>query len=277
MGRQPYRFGLIFAVGALLVCGLAAPALATFVSPKRVMIDDARRAAQITIHNGTDKTMVYRFSWENRAQKPGGSIELLAEGETVPGYKPAQDMLRFSPRQVVLKPKSYQKVRILVQRPADLPDGEYHSHFLIEAEPAAGDEGADDAAQPGLKGVFEIRANVSIPVFMRHGQTALDMSVTSAVLGKKNGRDMLNVKIANASTRSVYAKSELECGQAGGTPKSWTLPTVRIFTEGRSIDRELAIPEDFSASGCTSLTYKLIGIDDFEYRDRTIAETPVSR
>jgi hypothetical protein len=179
---------------------------------------------------------------------------------------------------VVLKPKSYQKVRILVQRPADLADGEYHSHFLIEAEPAAGDGGADDAAQPGIKGVFEIRANVSIPVFLRHGQTALDVAINSAALTRKNGRDMLNVKIANASTRSVYAKSELECGQAGGgAPKSWTLPTVRILTEGRTIDREMPIPEDFSASGCTSLTYKLIGIDDFEYRNRTITEIAVSR
>lgn len=268
-------FAVVFS--GVLVVWLCAEAHATFVSPKRVTIPDGARAGQITIHNGTDQTMIYRFSWEDRAQKPGGEIMLLGEGETVPGYHSAKDMLKFSPRQVVLKPKSHQKIRILVQRPADLPEGEYHSHFLIKAEPAGNGALDENKEQSGLKGLFHVRANVSLPVFLRQGATQINTSVDDAVLLNKGGRDLLKLKISNDSTRSFYARSELDCVSSDGKVESRTLPTVRIYTEVKSIDREMNVPKDFLLSGCTALKYKLMGTDDFEYKNKVISEINVRR
>ncbi|GJL85519.1 MAG: hypothetical protein DHS20C02_12940 [Micavibrio sp.] len=273
-----YRVIFVFFV-CLLAVVPAMDAWATFISPKRVMIEDKQRSARLTIHNGTDQTLVYRFEWEHRAQVAGGNVLLMKEGETVAGYRPAESMLRFSPRQVILKPNEHQRIRFLVQRPADMAEGEYHSHFLIKSEPM---EEATPAPPPvvnpktGIIGSLKVRTNASIPVFLRHGKTQVDFTLNSARLIQEDGLYYVRVQLNNNSTRSLYIKPELVCG-SGDNATSTIIRTIKLYTEGKSVNDDIPVPKAFDLSGCSSLQLKLSGTDDFEHKRKVITQIDVAR
>ncbi len=269
-----YRIIIVLFLG-LVFAGSAMEAWATFISPKRVMIEDRQRSAKLTIHNGSENTTVYRFEWERRAQTPDGKeVLLLKEGEDSPGYQPVGDMLRFSPRQVILKPGEHQKIRFLVRRPADLPEGEYHSHFLIKTEPMIEDV-AQEKADPShtISGTLQIRANVSIPVFLRQGKTSLGVTLKEASLVKREDGNFIQLVLDNDSTRSVYPVSELICDGAKAVP----VRVLKLYAEAKALNREIAVPKDFALDQCNGLKLQLSGTDDFEYRRKPIAQIEVRR
>ncbi len=247
-----------------------ASAYATYISPKRVMIEDKRRATVITLLNSGNQTMVYRFEWEHRAFTPDGESRLLEEGETSPGYRPADPYLQFSPRQVILKPKEHQKIRVLVRRPPEMEEGEYHSHLLFLSDPLVEKPKENVPGQGGVQASLAIRAYSSIPVFLRHGETNIDIKLHSPAIFKNDGANFVKFKIENNSTRSVYAQSVLDCKMANGEVVSRPHVTTRIYTEMKTMDREFRVKDDFPIDQCQSLTMRLMGTDDFEYRKKEI-------
>ncbi len=266
----------------LLLCFLmvlpAVSAWATFISPKRVMIETRERTASLTILNTSEYPLVYRFAWENRAQNAEGKVVLLEEGATSPGYNPLNGMVQFSPRQVILKPKEHQKIRFLVRRPADLAEGEYHSHFLIKTEPIGDEKPVEQpTSNQKISGILRVKANVSIPVFLRHGKTNVDFTLQEARLFNKEGVNYVHVKTANNSTRSVYLKSELDCKAADGTVTTTLIQSVKLYAEAPGTDNQFSIPKTFTLDKCTSLDFKLSGTDDFEHQHKVLATIPVTR
>ena len=267
---------LPFMALGLLTISFVPQAWATFIAPKRVIIEDKQRTAAITLHNGSDKTLAYRFSWEHRAQTTDGKSVLLKEGETMPGYSPVESMIQFSPRQVILKPQQNQKVRILVKRPADLPDGEYRSHLLIKTE--ALDKPENDATgQQGLTGVLKINTSASIPVMLRQGKTTLNVKIRDAALITKGNRQYLQYSLENNSTRTVFAVPELDCIGAPPDTKPIMLNTARIYAESKTANLEPPIPLGVSLAPCSALKLRLVALNDFEYKRQTIAEIPVRK
>ena len=278
------RFNKILIKGFILflLLGVITPiplkdAQATYITPKRVMINDKQRTATVTIHNTSDKTVVYRFGWERRAQNSTGETVLLTPGQTMPGYNPADDMLQFSPRQVILKPKESQKLRILVRRPADLAAGEYHSHLLIKAETLA-DEGENAGApQQAFAGSLKVQTNASIPVFMRNGVTTLAVKLTSAQLVKKDGKDFVKYSLSNNSTRSVYAVPYIKCAGTA-TPTEFQLNTARLYVESKDRVVESPLPVSAKLGQCSSLALQLRAVSDFEFKpDAVLTEVPLQR
>ena len=103
------------------------------VAPTRVVFEARRRSAEVTLVNiGTD-TATYRISFVHQRMKPDGSLE--AVDTPGPGEAFADDLVRFSPRQVTLEPRVAQTVRMQLRIPAGLTAGEYRSHLLFRAIP----------------------------------------------------------------------------------------------------------------------------------------------
>lgn len=264
--RKNNRFRL-FSQGICFLTALLLPSLAyaTFVTPKRVNIPHGRRAAAITVFNSREEPMVFTFEWERRAQLPGGDVVLLEEGQDVPGYRPVHDMLVLSPRRVVLQPGEQQKIRILARRPADLEKGEYHSHLKVKSDPLQEKVESIDAGG-GLGMSLSFRAYLSIPIFLHHGKTNIDLEYTNITPTTKDGKDHISYVIENNSTRSLYAYLEAECTTAEGMVKI-PLGTTRVYSEGKRIERELFVTEDAPRfSSCSSMTYKVYALNDVEYK-----------
>ena len=185
---------MLFVLLLVAPCALAGELM---VHPTRVVFDGNTRTAQIDVINSGTETMTYRISVIRR--------RMTETGDFVPVTTPAPDerfsdeMIRFSPRQVVLAPGASQAVRLQLRKPAELQDGEYRSHLLFQALPAATDN-APAAESKELEIRLTAVYSVSIPLIVRHGATTAAVSIREVALRG----DAVTLTLGRNGTRSVY-------------------------------------------------------------------------
>lgn len=178
MNTQFCVFVRVLVLVALVVWGTMASAYASvMVSPIYVIFDRRTRSAEVTLLNSSNEENVYRLSWTYNRQKEDGSyevIEKLKDGQPDPG-----SFIRFSPRQVVVPPQSSQSVRLQLQKPADLPDGEYRVHLTFKQLPKE-KSSEKEAGGPGVTAGLRVTLGISIPVIVRQGEYKVSVKITDA-------------------------------------------------------------------------------------------------
>ena len=95
----------------------------------------------------------------------------------------SDEIVRYSPRQVVLEPGQTQVVRLMLRKPKDLADGEYRSHMLLQALPKVTNTDISKAVDENSDGIsVEITTilGVSIPVIVRHGNLESELKLANA-------------------------------------------------------------------------------------------------
>lgn len=219
--RIARRWHALLGVLALLLSSPAAWA-DLMVYPTRVVFEKNQRAAQLELINNGQESATYRISIINRRMNEIG--EFAPADPPLPGELFADELLRYSPRQVVLAPGVSQTIRISLRKPADLPVGEYRSHMQFERVPqAAGASGISAAAtKPGELGVqLTALVGVSIPVIVRHGETSASVTLSGLQLLKPSaGQPPLLAAVMNRSgNRSVYGDLGATFTPHGGAPQ----------------------------------------------------------
>ncbi len=209
---------------ALALALLAAPLLARadlMLNPTRIVFDKNQRAAQIDLINNGTETATYRISVVNRRMSEIGDFQIADKAEA--GEQFADSMLVYSPRQVVLAPGSSQLVRVLVRKPADLASGEYRSHLIfdrIAAPNSTNSVASGNEPPPGEVGIqLTALVGVSIPVIVRHGETAATVAISDIKLLPPSGADELPVMsftLERSGNRSVYGDLTISFTPEGG-------------------------------------------------------------
>lgn len=175
--------------------------------PTRVVFAGNQRAAQLELINNGSQGATYRISLVNRRMSETGAF---TEIETpLPGEQFADDLLRYSPRQVTLEPGAGQAVRIMVRKPANLPTGEYRSHLLFAQQPEARDGSSIEARGSAAENEIAIKlttlVGISIPVIVRHGNTDASVSLTQLDLQQPSaGAPTLGLQMERSGSQSVY-------------------------------------------------------------------------
>ena len=183
--------------------------------PKRIVIDRRQRIATVGLYNKTTNVGEYDISVADMVMTPEGGIypiDNLPPGVSIDRLSGAASMLRWSPRRVTLRGNEAQTVRIMSRPSADLPDGEYRSHFTVVSIPPAQNEGfsIEDAAGGVANGAAGIgvsikpRFGISIPVIVRVGETTLDVSLTINGLVQLDAGAGLAVTVNRSGTRSAF-------------------------------------------------------------------------
>ena len=238
--RMTLKWGWLLA--ALLVLLAQHPAWADLmIAPTRIVFDKNQRAAQLDLINSGSETSTYRISIVNRRMGEAG--EFSAIDSPAPGEQFAGDLLRYSPRQVVLAPGVGQVVRLSLRKPADLPAGEYRSHLIFEKVAAAKGATSLEAqgAPPGEVSVqLTMLVGISIPVIVRHGETAASVTLAGLELQKPVAGQpaTLALVLQRSGNRSVYGDlgatftpqggAEQEVGKAGGVAVYTPNPLRRV-------------------------------------------------
>lgn len=231
-------------LGALFMLLTAPPALADLMLyPTRVVFEKNQRAAQMELINNGQERATYRIRLVNRRMSEAG--EFSTADKPLPGEQFADELLRYSPRQVVLAPGAGQVVRLSLRKPADLPAGEYRSHLQFDRIPETGVAGSLDAqgAKPAAGEVgVQLKAliGVSIPLIVRHGETAADVQLTGLELLKPVAGQpaTLALVLQRSGNRSVYGDlgaiftpqggEAQEVGKAGGVAVYTPNPLRRV-------------------------------------------------
>jgi hypothetical protein len=190
--------------------------------PTRIVLESKARSAQVELINNGDQPETYRIGIFNRRMTETGDI--VAADKAQAGELFADDLLRYSPRQVTLQPGKSQTVRIMVRKPAGLATGEYRSHLQFDrVADAAGAANLENLAKPE-KGeiaiVLEALVGASIPVIVRHGETRVTTTLTDLTLEPAPDKDkaLLSFTINRDGTRSVYGDLVATFTPAGGRP-----------------------------------------------------------
>jgi P pilus assembly chaperone PapD len=249
--RQPARFVPAWLLLAWLLLVPAGPAHAgLMLYPTRIVFEKNQRAAQIELINDGGKPATYRISLVNRRMTEGGNFE--AADSAAPGERFADDMLRFSPRQITLQPGTAQTVRVMLRKPAELLEGEYRSHLQFDKLPDA--EGSTSiesqgAAGKGIGVVLNVLVGASVPVIVRHGATSANVSLSHLALQKDGAQhDLLTLQFEREGNSSVYGDLNVTFTPRGGKPQALAQAGgIAVYTPNRV--RQAALPLEAPAGG----------------------------
>lgn len=184
------------------------------IFPKRVVIDGRRSIATVGLYNKTADDGDYEIKVVDMAMLPDGQLLQSDNGappEAMARVKVASPFLRYSPRRVTLRGSESQTIRLMARGGADLPTGEYRSHFLVMSVPRNEDQGfsiedAVEGTESGQIGVqIRPRFGISIPVIVRIGDTTLDVGIREAkLLTAQDGSQAIGLILTRSGTRSAF-------------------------------------------------------------------------
>lgn len=207
------------------------------VAPTRVVFEGRIRAAELTLLNIGNQAATYRISFSHLRMLENGDLKEIETPE--PGAPFADDLIRYSPRQVTLEPNVSQTIRLQLRKPDRLADGEYRSHLLFRAVPPEGAIPANvvESEEKKTDG-YSIRLTpiygVSIPVIVRQGQASIKATLTDLAVrrpAKAGDPAVLEVKVRREGNQSVYGNLKVTFFSASGREQVvGTLNGLAVYT-----------------------------------------------
>lgn len=184
------------------------------INPTRVQFNPSDRTTEVTLINTSQVITTYRLEWaEKKAKANGGYTDLDSVGAA--NFPIASKMLRFSPKQVTLKPNERQTIKLAIRRPQGLANGEYRSHLLFRALPPPKNlvENTQTAST-----VVSVVLNFAIPVVIQQGPQNFSVNVDSARISynpsKKDGS--VEVNLSRSGIHSVIGHISAYWTPSGG-------------------------------------------------------------
>ncbi len=267
MKSKNIHFLALFTITNLFFCQVAVAGL--LISPLRIAFEDRERADTLVLINSGSETRTYRLEWEQKKSKATGGYDLLTE-EEAKTFSTASQMIRFSPKQVTLKPNERQTVRLSVRRPKGLLDGEYRSHLLFKQLPIKSKEFSGRGQ--GIQ--LNMLMSYSLPIIVRQGKRETDVQITDIGLAAKS--DAMNVELDFKRTGASSSIGNISVlWQAQGSDKEMEvarLNNVKFYHELSDNHVSLPLRGYNNMPGILRVIYR--GID--EYTDRTFAEKTVN-
>ena len=209
------------------------------VAPTRVEID-GRGSAQVILSNIGAEEATYRVSLELRRMNTDGTLDEVAPEQVTPAEEAALEMVRFSPRRVVLPPGQPQTVRVSARPDPALPDGEYRAHMMFQALPRVRAITEEDAA--AAAGDIAIRLipvyGITIPVIIRKGQLEAVAALSNPRIVTEEGVPLLRIDMTRTGDRSTFG--EIRVIKPGLPDPVLLARGIAIYTEVGI--RHLALP-----------------------------------
>lgn len=180
--------------------------------PKRVVLNGRRGIATVGLFNRAADAGIYEIEIVDMAMTPRGELVRFDNGldeATKAKVRTASAFLRHSPRRVTLQGSESQIIRLMARATADLPDGEYRSHFTVVSVPEADGFNIEEAVGgnqgSGIGVTIRPRFGIAIPVFVRVGATTLDVGITAAKLvTQPDGSRAIAFTLTRSGTRSAF-------------------------------------------------------------------------
>lgn len=246
------------------------------VSPTRVVFEGRTRSAKVNLANTGDTTGRYRISFIQRQMTDSGELAEIKEG-TAGMF--ADQMVRFSPREVTLQPGQSQVVRLLLRKKSGLQEGEYRSHMLFQSLPdpkATSIQTLTDKSGDKLQIELIPIVGISIPVIVRQGSLHATASLSNLQFhppADPKRPASISLTLGRQGERSLYGDFRVMFTPAGGTPVMLTqVNGVALYTPNthRQVTLNLQAPSDIQLqSGELHVTYLKQGQDA---REGLIAE-----
>ncbi len=231
------------------------------ISPIYVIFDGRTRAADVTVLNTTNTPNVYRLEWSVTRQREDGSYEKI---DTLPeGMIDPRTFVRFSPRQFTLLPQTRQLVRIQLQKPADLPDGEYRLHLNFKRLPNTEGLQSGENQGPGIQMELRVTLGISMPIVVRHGAYSAKSKIADAkfvnrvnTTTKKEFPPELMVRVNRTGLHGTYGRLRVFWTNGGSEKLVGTLNNFSIYADNPSRVGYVRLSEQKITSGKLRIVYE---------------------
>ena len=221
------------------------------VSPTRVVLDGRTRSAQLGLVNKGPTTATYRITVVNMHMDENGAIKEVAK--PVDGQQFADDLFRYSPRQVTLEPGASQAIRLLLRKPKDLADGEYRSHMMMRAVPDLSGQSVENTGNSAAVRLIPV-FGIAVPIIVRHGKVEYAMSLSDLSFVPPSEQEPLpkvRFKLNRTGNRSSYGDLTATLSAGGKDYVVSQIFRLAVYTpnDSRTVEMALRVPEGVKLSG----------------------------
>lgn len=224
-----------------------------FIAPSRLVVEPGERVAVVTAANKSKLPRRYDIGLIDQVMHENGITSTVETFD----YS-VKRMLRFQPKRFTLQPGESQTVRIMVMRPADLADGDYHSHLLFREVPLdvkskeqlEAERKADEESKQAVSFSLHALYGVGIPLVVQQGKIIADMSIDDVrVEAAAEGKERQIVfDFTRTGNSEAAGKLSAEYVQDGKPPvpvieTQW----IRLYREVEKISKKINlinIPKD---------------------------------
>ncbi len=172
------------------------------IFPPRLVLEGNKRSGEILLLNTGTAEGRYHLSFMHYRMDEKGSLLDATSEPRKQGELFADELVRFSPREVVLKPGESQSIRFRVRKPAELIEDEYRAHLLVKEVSGSTQETIVSHIEKG-KVNLRLRPDFgfAIPIIVRHGK----LPTTTGLEGWKVTPTKEGLEIEGRITRSGKA------------------------------------------------------------------------
>jgi hypothetical protein len=163
---------------ALLLAGAEA-AEAVSVSPTALYIDSRTRTGVLTLYNpgNLPEEITIDFAFGYPQTDTAGNLSVTVTREPAPGEPSAMEWMRAFPRRLVLQPGQRQVVRVIVEPPANIDDGEYWARILITSR---GGQPPIEDTQGELRLQLNVETTLVMAANYRKGSVSTELRVADS-------------------------------------------------------------------------------------------------
>ncbi len=214
------------------------------VAPTRIVLD-GRRGTEVILNNVGAEEATYRISLELRRMNTQGRLEDVEVAVANEIEKKAVEMVRFAPKRVTLPPNQPQSIRIAIQQPEGLPDGEYRAHMMFRAIPKVQAATAAPSKDSGVQIQLIPIYGVTIPIIIRKGKLQAVAAIANPRLGKEQDVPMLIFDLSRTGNRSVFG--DVKVSKSGVAAPVFQAKGIAIYPEIAKRTVSIPLPEEVAA------------------------------
>lgn len=236
--RSTLRVAVLLAAMAALSSAYAA---AVAVSPVAVYIDNRTRTGTLTLFNpgSRPEEIQVDFAYGYPQSDEEGNVSVAVTDSVPEGDPSAVAWMRAFPRRMVLEPGQRQVMRVMVDPPAGLPEGEYWARALVRArggQPPIEEQRGDVTVQ------VEVETVVIVAVNYRNGQVSTGLEVTGASAAAVGDTVRATIDFRRTGNAAYLGRVLAEVLDGQGRPVAAAEEVLAVYkTIRRRLD--LALPE----------------------------------
>ncbi|HLD99228.1 MAG TPA: hypothetical protein VJB59_03150 [Bdellovibrionota bacterium] len=241
MNRSFLWTALAVTLGSVLV---TSPAFANLqVFPTRVILNDQKKAAHLSLRHMGDTPEKYRIMAVFYRMTPDGGMQLVKDASEP---ESAVKLLRFSPREVMLAPRMEQVLRVMFHSPKPVEEGEYRAHLLFE--PTSEAPAADTNAGGKVKTQLTAKLAIAVPIIYRKGKPKISVSLSDLKLTRVgDNKPAFSITVNQEGRRFLFGDLQAHFTPEGGTSQLVGLVNgFSSYIPKRSATYALAVPEGLS-------------------------------
>jgi P pilus assembly chaperone PapD len=203
------------ALAAALSPAGAARAHAVTVSPTAVFIDARSPTATLSLYNnGTSPEEVeISFGFGYPSSNADGVLQVQIQDSAAAGEPSVVPWLRAFPRRMQLQPGQRQTLRVMVQAPAGVADGEYWGRVMVRSR---GGQPPIESTQGQVHVAVNVETVVATAVLFRKGAVSTGVNVRAATGALAGDSVRLTLDLDRTGNAVYLGRIQARLRDAGG-------------------------------------------------------------